>query len=66
MMALMASDIHDGDGWFGREAQGISPKVVVEHEVADYADAGVAQARDQAFEARDCVHGLGAVGHRYS
>ena len=34
-------ELDDGDGGLGGEARGGAPKVAVEHEVADYPDAGV-------------------------
>lgn len=47
----LLGEIDDGDGGLGREARGGAPKVTVEHEVAEDADAFAAQAREQAFEA---------------
>lgn len=58
----LGDKINDGNSGFGREARSGAPEVAVEHEIAKNADALVAQARDQAFEARDgrCE----GVGHR--
>ncbi len=35
----LAVDAHDGDGRLGREARGVAPHVLVEHDVADHEDA---------------------------
>jgi len=47
-LALLG-EIHDGNGRFRREPRGRAPKVAVQHEIAEHADALAAQARDPSF-----------------
>src|SRR5258707_206639 len=60
-LALL-DEINYGDGRFGRKARGGAPKIAVEHEVAENADALTAQAGDQALQPLGVT--LDLTGHK--
>src|SRR6267143_1664137 len=57
-LALL-DEIHGGNGRFRREPRGRAPKVAIQHEIAEHADALAAQARDPSFHPGN---GIGNVG----